>query len=421
MKTTVFTPVHKIRESELIQLSNSIQDADEWIVLLNGDACSKENKEHLETVLGQNASIHLKPEKHNIGYLKGLCCDISTGDVLIEVDYDDYLTPGAIGQIKEAFQNPDVHFVYSNSVDFIEGEYPKCNTYGAQYGWYTRPYREYVQLVAFPPSAHYMRRIEWAPNHVRAFRAESYRSLQVSDGSYGYDRRLIGGDDHDLVCRFYIKYGAKGFKHIDDALYMYRVHKDNSCNASNLNSVIQEQVAKNYVNYSEAMYKRWANDSGLRLLDMGGRFNCPEGYESVDLFGADVNMNLEEPWDIEDNSVGVIRAYHIIEHLKNPIHFFNEAYRVLAEGGFLLIEVPSTNGELAWADPTHISFFNPASFEYYTNEQKARFIRPQFKGRFQNLRIQEYAWAPNQLVVSAHLCTLKGGWYDQRWCGVKSI
>jgi len=412
MKVSVFTPVHKYKEGELLQLGDSIRDANEWIILLNGEA---RNHEVEIRERFPSASIYTTEVTANIGHLKNICCGLATGDILIEVDYDDYLTPGAVEKIRKAFvENPEIKYVYSNSVEFKEDGTDVI--YSSAYGWRTRPYNGRTQMVAFPPSAHYMRRIEWAPNHVRAFRKDAYREVG------GYDKTLIGGDDHDLICRFYIQYGAAGFKHVDECLYMYRVHPGNTCNASNLNKLIQEQTDRNYVRHSEKMFLRWAQDNGLAAYDLGGRFNCPEGYTSVDIMDADVIMDLDKEWEqIPDNSVGVLRAYHIIEHLKNPLNFFNEAHRVLTDGGFLLIEVPSTNGELAFADPTHISFFNPSSFEYYTNEAKAKYIRPQFKGRFQEIRKVEYLWGVNKPVVSVNMIALKGGWYDHRHCGVKNI
>jgi len=157
-------------------------------------------------------------------------------------------------------------------------------------------------------------------------------------------------------------------------------------------------------------------------LDLGGRFNAPPGFTTVDLLDADIIMDLEKPWDaIEDNSVGILRAYHILEHLHDPIHFFNEAYRVLVPGGLLMLEVPSTEGAGAFSDPTHVKFFNLLSFEYYTNEQYAKFIRPQYKGKFQVSRLVQYNWSnPNIPIVSGQFIALKG-WYDLKWAGVRKM
>lgn len=365
----------------------------------------------------QWVKVHVTDTTGNIGALKGECCNLATGDILVEVDYDDTLTPFAIEKIEGAFLDSAISVVYSNCAE-IDDNY-ESRTYSAVYGWTQRLVRigqqDAIQMVAFPPSAQYMRRIEWAPNHVRAFLAKAYRFVG------GYDSTIAVGDDHDLLCRLYKAYGEKGFHHIDECLYIYNVHAGNTCNGQNRNAEIQAQVDINYIRHAEGMYLRWARDNYLRCLDLGGRIGCPLGYESVDLHDADICADLEKPWPFEDNSVGVLRAYHVLEHLHNTIHFFNEAYRVLAPGGFLLIEVPSTNGPGAWSDPTHVRFFNTLSFEYFTNRQYAQYIQPQYTGRFQVARLVEYWWDnPRIPVVSAQLIALKG-WYDERWCGERNI
>jgi hypothetical protein len=90
----------------------------------------------------------------------------------------------------------------------------------------------------------------------------------------------------------------------------------------------------------------------------------------------------------------------------------NEAFRVLAPGGWLLIEVPSTDGRGAFQDPTHVSFWNENSIWYYTNRNFSRFI-PSFKGRFQNSRTvtyfpSEFERVHNMAVVQSDLIALKG-------------
>jgi hypothetical protein len=108
------------------------------------------------------------------------------------------------------------------------------------------------------------------------------------------------------------------------------------------------------------------------------------------------------------------RAHDAVEHLADPIHTMNEAYRVLAPGGFFMIEVPSTNGLGAFCDPTHRSYWNKLSFRYYTDRSFARYVSA-FRGRFQVSRIIEWFpsdWhrAENVPYVEAHLFALKDGY-----------
>jgi len=414
MQISVFTPVHKPDAVALSRAAKSLQaqtlQPDEWIILLNGEAATSDWQP--EQILPHFARVFVsKNEAGNIGLLKSECCEKALGQILVELDYDDELTPTALQAIhKEFLEKPIAVFVYSNFAEVNPDGSPF--EYSPAYGWQSREFGALTQMVAFPETAHYMRRIEWAPNHVRAFMRFAY--MQVG----GYDTTLAVGDDHDLICRFYLTFGEEGFSHIDQCLYIYHRHADNT-SLGKRNAEVQAQVELNYIKYSEAMYLRWAKDNNLLCLDLGGRFNCPEGYKSVDLLDADFIFDLNKPWPFSAYSVGVIRAYHILEHLDDPIHFFNEAYRVLSHGGFLLLEVPSVSGggAAAYGDPTHKHFFHPHTLDYFTNEQFSRFIRPQYTGRFQEARKVEYLWQnPERWIISAHFIALKGV-YDDRSCG----
>ena len=426
MKISVFTPFHRadyVGGDRLFRAYESLlsqyRKPDEWVVLLNGPALL----EPMRSDLFPNWVRFVKSDNHgNIGALKNEACQACTGDILVELDYDDELTLGAIETIEAIFQGDEnLACVYSAAVEVRpDGTH---NLYGGQYGWevdagtvstHAGPISA-VWNVPFRPSAQYFRRIEWAPNHVRAFRATAYHAVG------GHDSNLPVGDDHDLICRLYREHGAAGFAVVKEPLYIYHIHDDNTCNGRNRNAEIQAVVDRNYCVHAEKMYLRWATDNGLRCLDLGGRIGSPEGYESVDLLDADVIADLNAPWPFEDDSVGVIRAYHVLEHLDDPIHFFNEAYRVLSPGGFLLIEVPSAEGAGAFGDPTHKKFFNLLSFEYFTNQQYARFIQPAYTGRFQKARVVQYWWDnPKIPVISAQLIALKG-WYEDNWCGAKEM
>lgn len=75
-------------------------------------------------------------------------------------------------------------------------------------------------------------------------------------------------------------------------------------------------------------------------------------------------------WPAFDMSIHRVRAIHSLEHMPaGPprIHVFNEAHRVLMPGGIFEIEVPRFPHDAAVSDPTHVSFFVPDSFVYFTN------------------------------------------------------
>ena len=417
---SVITPVHEKSAPYLEEAYESLISQTfahwEWIIVLNnkGTVTQKIRKDKRIKIFSVEDD---DPEKkHNcIGRLKSFACEKTSGDILVELDADDILLPTALEKINEAFKDSAIAMAYSNDAEFQNGTW-KSNVYSQYWGWHSRPFyyqgHELQEMVAWEASPHMMRFIFWAPNHVRSWRKSAYEAVD------GHNKELKTGDDHELCCRFYIKYGARGIKHIDECLYLYRVHGENSCVV--YNEDVQKQTLQNYLQFNRTMAVRWAKDESLRLVDLGGRLNAWKDFETVDLFDANIITDLNEKWPFEDNSVGVIRASHIVEHLKNPIHIMNEAYRVLAPGGWIFIEVPSTDGRGAFQDPSHISFWNQNSFWYYTNRDYARYI-PTFTGRFQASRVvtffpTEFEKANNILMVQADLIALKHP-YDKRPVG----
>jgi SAM-dependent methyltransferase len=162
----------------------------------------------------------------------------------------------------------------------------------------------------------------------------------------------------------------------------------------------------------------WTRKNKLTKIDLCGGIGTPDGYLALDR-RIPKGMNglvcdLNKKWPVADGSVGLLRAHDAIEHLVDPIHTMNEAYRILAPGGFFMILVPSTNGQGAFCDPTHRSFWNKLSFRYYTDKRFAAYI-PDCHARFQISRIIE--WFPSEQhridnipYVEAHLFALKGAY-----------
>jgi SAM-dependent methyltransferase len=165
----------------------------------------------------------------------------------------------------------------------------------------------------------------------------------------------------------------------------------------------QQEVSNRYV-YD--LIAEWAKRSGLPMLDLGGATGCPAGYKSVDLRDADIVCDIRYGLPMADNSVACIRAYDFLEHVptcrdstcdhgadgKSPkcaVGLMNEIYRVLAPGGWLVSRTPSTDGRGAFQDPTHVSFWNPNSFWYYTRAEQAKYV-PGIRCRFQGTRIQTF-------------------------------
>jgi len=397
MTVSIFTPTHKsdylpkVYESLLAQT-----DADwEWVIVYNNGA----SKIDFSDTRIKSYRLDNAPEW--VGPLKNYACQQAVGDILLELDHDDLLHPESVAKVKKAFDNSKVGFVYSNTVH-ATGDMQPIQRFDSAYGWHYREVEwdgyKLDEHISFPPTPDSISRIWFAPNHLRAFRRSCYEQV----GGYSQDMRIL--DDLDLMARLY---QITEFKHINEGLYLYRVHGENSW--LRYNAEIQNNVYRIYDQYIEAMSLRWAGQNGLRKIDLGGRINHLEGYESVDLFNADICCDLNKSWPFEDNSIGVIRANDIVEHLANPLHVMKEAYRVLSPGGWLMVFVPSTDGRGAFQDPTHRSYWNENSFLYYTDKRWAQYIDSPVK--FQAARLFTTEHNDNKICWTiAHLISLKNGY-----------
>lgn len=415
MKFSIITPVHessaKYLEEAYVSLSEQTEEDWEWVLVTNrgGDVPSLIVDDPRVYVYSTHDD---EGDYNSIGRLKNFASSKAHGDVLVELDADDILTPDALSCLADAFSDPNIVMAYSNSAMFKDGTW-EASEYGSYWGWRSRDFEynghKLREMIAFEPMAASFRRIEWAPNHVRAWRSTAYWKI------LGHDSGIFMGDDHDLCCRMFIEYGPSAIKHIDKCLYLYRLHENSS---RVFNKVVQDQVQVNYNKYSRDLAIREADDRQLLKLDLGGQFDAWDGFKSVDKINADILTDLDDPWPFVDDSVGVLRASHIFEHLKDPIHVMNEAYRVLAPGGWLFVDVPSTDGRGAFQDPTHVSFWNENSFWYYTNRFYSKYLGDKYTGRFQVSRM--LTWFPSKFekehdisVVQADLIALKEPYSDR--------
>jgi glycosyltransferase involved in cell wall biosynthesis len=394
MKISIFTPTHNTKYiPELYQsLKHQFYTDWEWVVVPNNGA----DVSFLDTIV--DSRVKLFPfigETKSVGALKKWACKNATGEILLEADHDDQLTPNCLAEVAKAFEDESVGFVFSDNAKL-----GKFIPYNPALGWSHYPFEwKGEQLTAmnsqpvFPGRLGY---IWFSPDHVRAWRKSVY------DAIGGHNTELEVLDDHDLMCRTYL---ATRFVHIPKVLYIYRITGDNTW--IERNKEIQENTHKIYKHYIYALAERFASVNNLMKIDLCGGFNRPRGYLSIDIENGDIRANLNEGIPLPDNSVGVIRAHDALEHLRDPMKTMSEIHRVLAPGGMLLSLTPSTDGRGAWQDPTHVSFWNQNSFWYYTRSSQMQYIRNSTV-KFRECRLEtifpsDWHKANNIPYVMAHL------------------
>lgn len=343
MKVSIITPSHNVqflKELEETILQQTYQDW-EWVIMLNqGASYEAQSSEH--RAQGKIKIIECPFESDSVGFLKRLACMNATGEVIAEVDHDDLLVSTCLEKVVKAFADPEVGFVYSRNAKLSKDFSP----YMAEYGWTHSRYKwKGKNLYAMDNQPLYPGRfghIWFAPDHIRAWRRSVYESIG------GHNDALKVCDDLDLMHRLYM---TTRFAEIPEVLYIYRINGDNTFLSKR--QLIQDIDAKIYDQNIHALAQRFAEINGLLKVD----------------------MNEENALtDVKDNSVGVIIARDFLQFVTDPRRFMNEAHRVLAPGGMLLSETPSTDGRGAFQDPRSGSFWNENSFWYYTRENYARKI-----------------------------------------------
>jgi len=409
VKFSIITPTH-LKNSFLGDLYESLvaqtYENWEWVIYLNGVEGG------LDALVNYPVLVAIKSDERikivvsdeinsKIGFNKNKAFHLGTGDVLVEVDHDDMLTPDCLEELYKAFQDPTVGFVYSDSITYhVNNEF---TPYDAHYGWTYKKVmwrgKEHYSMNSFAPTSHSMAYIWYAPDHVRAWR----KSVYVSIG--GHNVNLDICDDHELVIRTYLN---TKMHHINKPLYVYRITGNNTW--LERNQAIQDTTRELFKKYAWDLACKDAKDRGLDVVELGGGINPRAGCNiNIDLEDGNVTADLNNGIPLPDNSVGVINASHIIEHLNDKHKIMAEIYRVLADDGWVFIQVPSTDGRGAFQDPTHVSYWNENCFWYYTRKDKAMFIRND-KIRFQEFKLDTFWWEPrsdNIAITDAWLVAIK--------------
>lgn len=134
-------------------------------------------------------------------------------------------------------------------------------------------------------------------------------------------------------------------------------------------------------------------------LNVGCGTHAKPGYVNCDFIahpGVDRVFDAQQRWPFEDNSVGVIVSYHCLEHLADWAGFFSEAWRVLAPGGTVSLQLPYGPSIDGMAEPGHVRYWLPTSFAV---------LQPDYAEAVGNL--QHKAMAPSFEVTFVGCCVNK--------------
>ncbi len=152
--------------------------------------------------------------------------------------------------------------------------------------------------------------------------------------------------------------------------------------------------------------------SGIRL-DIGcGAHKQPSfvGMDIRPLPGVDIVHDINvHPWPIDDETVLVAMASHLVEHIPPMaiidgrthmmfIEFMDEVWRVLKVGGEFAMALPHGNSQGYLQDPTHCNACNEHTWMYFDPENGG-ILYPIYNPKPWNIKFLSYNPAANMEVV----------------------
>jgi hypothetical protein len=374
MKVSVFTPSHDPRYLADCYRSLRAQSLTdwEWVVYLNGPNRSWQPPEPDSRVVVRCAPTGVR----GVGAVKRRACEIASGDILVELDHDDLLTPTCLADVRQGFlDHPEASLVYSDFAQVRADLSPDPSRFGPAYGW---EYSEeeidgvrYQRCHAMAPTPHNVGYIWYAPNHVRAINRTAYHEAG------GYDETLEVLDDQELMIRLF---RLGDFHHVPRCLYLQRMHERNTQVDPTTNAFIQKQTVAYYRDHVDSLFTAWAARRGLATVTLvAGSSHMLGAPDTGDVVVLDPNA---PSLPFADGSVALIRAEEVLQRVPDRAALFNECHRVLVHGGMVRTLTPSTDGRGAFQDPSHVSFWNENSFWYLT-QARLRPSIPELTARFQ--------------------------------------
>jgi len=230
MFTASYKSNDKIQRPYRSLLNQTYSNWEEVIVDDSGDDDETYNN-HLITLKDPQVRRYRQDTRNGyIGAIKRYAAGLCTGEILVEVNHDDELTPDCLQRIVEAFkQHPECGFAYGDCSEvYVENHHAHWYGWDCGYG-YSIFYRVWVHEMNRWQNVQKHTTINGnnfchlvgLPNHPRAWTWECYHLVG------GHREELLVEDDYDMLVRTFLcsKYVA-----IPDLLYIqYRnANGDNS-------------------------------------------------------------------------------------------------------------------------------------------------------------------------------------------------
>ena len=323
MKISIITPSHKTKYLNELEesLINQTYDNWEWILLLNNGVVYTPN--NLDDRI---KIINLDLKTNSVGALKKIASDYATGEVIAEVDHDDFLTKNCLFEVANAYaKDDDVGFVYSKTIYLKEnGDFiPYDKIHGWEYDYYNWNGENLIVMNELPLYPGNLGYIVYSPNHIRTWKKDIYDEIG------GHNKNLEVCDDQDLMIRLYQK---TKFKYIDKPLYFYRITGDNT-----------------WIKNGDLIHKLTNDLYKKNIVDLCLRYCKLKNLKDV-IINEDDASKLK---GISSDSIGLVRFNAPLKRNNNTIDFLEQIHRILHPGGMFLCEYELNNKEYCTEEDLH--------------------------------------------------------------------
>jgi SAM-dependent methyltransferase len=119
------------------------------------------------------------------------------------------------------------------------------------------------------------------------------------------------------------------------------------------------------------------------ILDIGCGAAKTPGSVGLDISSdtdADIVHDLDAfPYPIEDGSFDQILLQDVVEHVREPIHVFEELHRIARPGARIQLRTPHFSSVLAYGDPTHRHYFSTLAISSLAEPRFAHYTDVRFR------------------------------------------
>ncbi len=293
-----FTPIYNTGEKLRLTYQSLVSQTNpnwEW-VLVNDSNDGHETISIAEEIASIDPRVKLydfnTKSSGIVGEAKYRAAVLCRGELLAELDHDDYLTPDATEMLYDAMHKfPDAGFYYTDSAEVDQNW--ESLTYGGGFAMGYGAYRDESALgmdfkVQVTPNLNpkTIRHIVGVPNHIRAWRRNLYYQIG------GHNRGLSIADDYELLVRTFLNTKMCRIQKLGYIQFIY----DDASGTNTHNSSrrdIQRRVRTVADYYSEAITKRFedlgledwaAGVPGQLVADVPSRFDdeeCAANYNYI--------------------------------------------------------------------------------------------------------------------------------------------